>query len=121
MEISIEEFESEILGVLEDLPQKFKDKFDNISFLIEEDSISPFLHDKSGGPRYTLGLYHGVPLTSVGSRSRHLPDKIIIYKKSIEAVSRNRASLNENIKRVVLHEVGHYFGLSEDRLRELGY
>ena len=121
MEISIEEFESEILGVLEDLPQKFKDKFDNISFLIEEENISPFLQNKSGGPRYTLGLYHGVPVTSKGSGRRLLPDKIIIYKKSIEAVSRDRANLDKNIKRVVLHEIGHYFGLSEDRLKELGY
>ena len=121
MEMNIEEFESEILDVLEDLPKKFKDKFDNISFLIEEENISPFINDKSGGPRFTLGLYHGVPMTSKGSRPRSLPDKIIIYKKSIEAVSRDMASLKKNIKRVVLHEVGHYFGLSEDRLKELGY
>jgi len=121
MKISIEEFESEILGVLDDLPQKFKDKFDNISFLIEEDNISPFIKNKSGGPRFTLGLYHGVPLTSWGSRYRSLPDKIIIYKKSIEAVSRDTVSLKKNIRRVVLHEIGHYFGLSEDKLKELGY
>ena len=121
MEMSIEEFESEILDVLENLPQKFKDKFDNISFLIEEENISPFIQNKSGGPRFTLGLYHGVPMTVKGSRSRSLPDKIIIYKKSIEAVSRDTVSLKKNIKRVVLHEIGHYFGLSEDRLKELGY
>ena len=121
MEISIEEFEAEILSILEDLPQKFKDKFDNISFLIEEENISPFIKDKSGGPRFTLGLYHGVPMTSKGSRNRSFPDKIVIYKKSIEAVSRDMVSLKKNIKRVVLHEIGHYFGLSEDRLKELGY
>ena len=121
MEISIEEFESEILKTLENLPQRLKDKFDNISFLIEEDNISPYIKNKGGGPRYTLGLYHGVPVTSLGSSSRSLPDKIIIYKKSIEAVSRDMASLKKNIKRVVLHEIGHYFGLSEDRLNELGY
>ncbi|MCJ7665570.1 MAG: metallopeptidase family protein [Actinobacteria bacterium] len=121
MEISIEEFEAEILDILEDLPQRFKDKFENIGFLIEEESISPFLQNKSGGPRYTLGLYHGVPFTSKRSGGQLLPDKIIIYKKSIEAVSRDTASLKKNIKRVVLHEVGHYFGLSEDKLKELGY
>ncbi len=121
MEISIEEFESEILDILETLPQKFKDKFDNISFLIEEENISPFINDKSGGPRFTLGLYHGVPMTSRGNRNMPCPDRIIIYKKSIEAVSRDTVSLKRNIKRVVLHEIGHYFGLSEDRLKELGY
>jgi predicted Zn-dependent protease with MMP-like domain len=121
MEISIEEFESEILDVLEGLPQKFKNKFDNVSFLIEEKNISPFINKKSSEPRFTLGLYHGVPMTSRGSRNRSLPDKIIIYKKSIEAVSRDIVSLKKNIKRVVLHEIGHYFGLSEKRLGELGY
>ncbi len=99
MEMSIEEFEAEILGVLEDLPQKFKDKFVNISFLIEEENISPFIKDKSGGPRFTLGLYHGVPMTLKGSRNRSFPDKIIIYKKSIEAVSRDMVSLKKKYKK----------------------
>ena len=53
-------------------------------------------------------------------RRPEFPDRIIIYKKSIEAVSRDRKSLDRTIKRVVLHEIGHYFGLDEKRLRELG-
>lgn len=121
MEISIEEFEAEILEVLKDLPQKFKDKFENIGFLIEEEEVSPDLQKKVGTGRYTLGLYHGLPMTSKTGRGQRFPDKIIIYKKSIEAVSRDLASLKKNINRVVLHEIGHYFGLSERRLRELGY
>ena len=121
MEISIEEFEKEILEVLEDLPQKFKDKFKNIDFLIEEDSVSPLIKGKSGGSRYTLGLYHGLPMPAKTHRGQSSPDRIIIYKSSIEAVSRDRKSLKRNIKRVVLHEIGHYFGISEERLRELGY
>jgi predicted Zn-dependent protease with MMP-like domain len=121
MEISIEEFEKEILEVLENLPQKFKDKFENIDFLIEEEGISPLIKGKSGGSRYTLGLYHGFPMPSKTHRGQPFPDRIIIYKRSIEAVSRNSKSLKRNIKRVVLHEIGHYFGISEERLRELGY
>ncbi len=121
MEISIEEFEKEILEVLENLPQKFKDKFENIDFLIEEESISPLIKGKSGSSRYTLGLNHGFPMPSKTHRGQPFPDRIIIYKRSIEAVSRNSKSLKRNIKRVVLHEIGHYFGISEERLRELGY
>jgi predicted Zn-dependent protease with MMP-like domain len=121
MEISIEEFEKEIMDILEGLPQKFKDKFENIEFLIDEERTSPLLTKHSDRPHYTLGLYHGVPMTSKTSRGQQLPDRIIVYKKSIEAVSRNRKSLKKNIKRVVLHEIGHYFGISEKRLRELGY
>ncbi len=121
MKISIGEFEGKIIKVLESLPQKFKDKFENIEFLIDEENTSPLLAKSTDRPHYTLGLYHGVPMTSKTHRGQHFPDSIIIYKKSIEAVSRSKKSLDKTIKRVVLHEIGHYFGISEKRLRELGY
>jgi predicted Zn-dependent protease with MMP-like domain len=50
-----------------------------------------------------------------------MPDKITIYKKSLESISSSREELEKNTRRVVLHELGHYFGLGEDRLHELGY
>ena len=121
MEIDIEEFEKLVMEVLEGLPQKFKDKFENIEFLIDEDSAGPLLSRQPERPHYTLGLYHGVPMTHKTHRGQQLPDSIIIYKKSIEAVCRDRKSMENTIKRVVLHEIGHYFGISEKRLRELGY
>ena len=121
MEISIEEFEKLVMVVLDGLPQKFKDKFENIEFIIDEESASPILSKHSGNPHYTLGLYHGVPMTSKTHWGQQLPDSIVIYKKSIEAVSRDRKTLDRTIKKVVLHEVGHYFGIGEKRLRELGY
>ena len=61
MEISIEEFEKIVMEVLEGVPQKFKDRFDNIEFIIDEESASPMLSKHSSYPHYTLGLYHGVP------------------------------------------------------------
>jgi predicted Zn-dependent protease with MMP-like domain len=121
MEISIEEFEKEILEVLDNLPSKFRKEFKNISFIIEDEETGPFFEEKTGVSHYRLGLYHGVPMTSKTSRGQLFPDRIIIYKKPIEAVSKDRQTLRRNIKRVVLHEVGHYFGINESRLRELGY
>lgn len=121
MEISIEEFEDKIIEVLDSLPQKFKDKFENVEIMIDEENTSPLLSKGPDRPHYTLGLYQGVPMTSKTHRGQHFPDRIIIYKRSIEAVSRDRKSLDRTIKRVVLHEIGHYFGISEKRLRELGY
>lgn len=121
MEMDIEQFEEKVTEVLESLPRKFRDKFENIDFIIDEESTSPLLARRTGRPHYTLGLYHGVPMTSKTHRGQRFPDRIIIYKKSIEAVSRDRKNLEKNIRRVVLHEIGHYFGISEDRLRELGY
>jgi predicted Zn-dependent protease with MMP-like domain len=69
-----------------------------------------------------LGLYTGVPL---GRRGRHrysnvAPDRVVIYQRNVEAAHRP-GEMVQAIRRVVLHEVGHHFGLSDDRLRELGY
>lgn len=121
MEINIDEFEEMVESVLDSLPQRFKDKFENIEFLVDEESTSPLLSSHTSRPHYTLGLYHGVPLTRKTHRGQQFPDRIIIYKKSVEAVSRNQKSLEKTIKRVVLHEIGHYFGIGEKKLRELGY
>jgi predicted Zn-dependent protease with MMP-like domain len=50
-----------------------------------------------------------------------LPDRIYLYKKNLEAICHNREELKDQIRRTVLHEIGHYFGIDDKRLRELGY
>jgi len=69
-----------------------------------------------------LGLYQGRPLTerSVEDSGR-MPDVIYIFQESIEAVSRSEQELIEQVRKTVLHEIGHHFGLSEEDLEELGY
>jgi predicted Zn-dependent protease with MMP-like domain len=118
--MDIDSFEKVILNALEEIPDKFKERMKNISIIVDEGSLSPVLK-KQGNPRYTLGLYQGLPLTLRAGRRNNLPDKITIYKKSIEAVSNNEKELIRNIRRVVFHEVGHYFGLDEKKLRKLGF
>lgn len=118
--MDIDYFEKIVLDALEEIPDKFKGKMKNISIIIDEGAISPVLK-KQGGRRYTLGLYQGLPLTSRAGSRNDLPDKITIYKKSIEAVSSNENDLIKNIRRVVFHEIGHYFGLNEKKLRKLGF
>ncbi|MBN2073849.1 MAG: metallopeptidase family protein [Actinobacteria bacterium] len=120
--MNIEDFENEIIEVLKNLPEKFRSKFENITFIIEENLTK---HDRkdleNSGPVYTLGLYQGLPMTMRFSKHPIFPDRITIFKKPLESISRDEEDLKKNIKRVVLHEVGHYFGLGEKRLRELGY
>ncbi len=118
--MDIDYFEKIILDALEEIPDKFKEKMRNISIVIDEDQISPVLK-KKGERRYTLGLYQGLPFTLRAGSRNDLPDKITIYKKSIEAVSKNEKELIKNIRRVVFHEIGHYFGLDENKLQKLGY
>ena len=73
-------------------------------------------------PRELLGLYRGTPLTERSvEHARHLPDHVTIYQRNIERCCRNKREAVEQIRRTVLHEVGHHFGLDEDDLAKMGY
>ncbi len=117
-----DKFEEIITNTLQSIPDKFKDKIENLSIVIEDGDMDPALKNKiDTRNRCTLGLYQGVPATLKTGRSNILPDKITIYKKTLEDVSRNDEELEKNIRRVLLHELGHYFGLDENKLKKLGY
>ena len=68
-----------------------------------------------------FGLYEGVPLPERGDMAGSLPDRIAIYRLPLQEEFPDPAELEEEIRITVLHELGHYFGLDEDRLAELGY
>lgn len=114
------EFEEIVVEALENLPQKFKSKLKNISIVIEEND-SHHTAENNYSQRLRLGLYQGVPLTKRFGRSSKMPDKITLYKEAIEKISRDEKELKKNIRRVILHELGHYFGLDDKKLKELGY
>jgi predicted Zn-dependent protease with MMP-like domain len=69
-----------------------------------------------------LGLYQGVPLTS---RTSHyagvLPDRITIYRQAICSLCHSEAEVADQVRRTVIHEIGHHFGISDERLDELGW
>ena len=68
-----------------------------------------------------LGLYHGIPITQRGEYYNLVaPDKISIYQESIEATCSSYDAVREEVRRTVLHELGHYFGIDDERLHELG-
>ena len=69
-----------------------------------------------------LGLYHGHPLTRRNIEAPpQLPDVIYIFQESLEQISDSEAELIEQVRKTVLHEIGHHFGMSEEDLEELGY
>ena len=71
-------------------------------------------------PNQLLGLYQGVPLSRRGFYYGNvLPDKITLFQFPIQAICNTRAEVESKVREVVIHEVGHYFGLDDDRLREL--
>ena len=115
-----EDFEQLIIKILDSVPENFKQRLENIDIVIDEESIKPSAREKSQKSRITLALYHGVPLTERRGKS-HFPDKITVFKKAVESISKNPIDIEKNLRRVILHELGHYFGLDEGRLKELGY
>lgn len=110
MEITKKEFEEIVAEKIECLPDIIKKRLENVEFFVEE-----------GISRNLLGLYHGIPFPKRKNPGYTLvvPDKIILFKSSIERGCRTREELEERIERVLLHEIGHYLGLDERQLRKL--
>ena len=109
-----EQFEALVHEALQDLPQNFKDLMENISIMVEDypsNETKASLGRKGG---LLLGIYHGVPYKHRGPHYGNLPpDIIVIYQKSIEMICRSEDEIREKVREVVIHEVGHYFGLSD--------
>ncbi|MBM3705423.1 MAG: metallopeptidase family protein [Actinobacteria bacterium] len=120
--MNLDEFEETVEKVLESVPEEFRQKVENLSIVIDESNIpSAARGGRDSEDKITLALYHGVPITKRAGAKPVFPDKITIYKRAIESVSKTPQEIKKNIRRVVLHELGHYFGLSEKKLRELEY
>jgi predicted Zn-dependent protease with MMP-like domain len=107
-----EAFEQAVQDALDLLPDDLRGQMSNVELVVEEEP-------PPGQP--LLGLYQGVPLTRRGSGySGALPDKITIYRGPLERLyGRDPELLLTQIRRVVLHEVAHHFGISDERLIEL--
>ncbi len=114
-------FEELIEQYLSELPKKFKDRLRNIGVVVDYDNYSHKELENTRHNELTLGLYQGLPNTEKPGHYRNLPDKITIFKKSLESISADDEELAGNLKKVLLHEIGHYFGIDEKKLKELGY
>jgi predicted Zn-dependent protease with MMP-like domain len=119
--VNREAFEELVDQAVASLPAEFAERLDNVAITIED---YPSRRQRSGsrlGPRSTLlGLYEGVPLTARGTDyGMVLPDRITIFQKPIESICRNDAEVVEEVRKVVLHEIAHHFGIGDARLDEL--
>ncbi len=119
MNMEMREFEELVADALDGLPEEFLQKLDNIDIVVEDEPSEDELRRLGIKPPNTLlGLYHGVPRNKRGrGYANVLPDKITIYMKPIESLCRNEEELKEKVREVVMHEIGHYFGLSEREIR----
>jgi predicted Zn-dependent protease with MMP-like domain len=78
--------------------------------------------EHGAGPPGLLGLYEGIPLTSRTSQyAGVMPDRITIYRQAICAICGTEQEVAGQVRRTVIHEIGHHFGIDDNRLRELGW
>lgn len=121
MKLTQKEFEETVIRALEGLPKFFKNRMENVDVVVE-DRVSPDLLSEMGlkSPFDLLGLYQGIPIDQRGFYYGNvLPDKITLFQLPIESICHTKKEIEEKVREVVIHEVGHYFGLDEDRLEEL--
>lgn len=107
---------------LDELPETFAAALENVEVVIRDRPAEEDLGPLKVRPHCTLlGRYRGVPLSRRG-RGYHLvtPDVIVIFREPIERLARDEADLEARVRRVVRHEIAHYFGISDERLREIG-
>jgi len=121
MKLTHREFEEVVVLALKRLPKFFKTKMENVDVVVEDQASQDLLSEMElRSPYNLLGLYQGVPLDRRGFYYGNvLPDKITLFQIPIEAICRTKEEIEERVRGVVIHEVGHYFGLNDERLREL--
>lgn len=114
-------FELTVVEALNELPPEFARYLDNVEVLIEAQPSASHRHAVSIKPWQTLyGLYQGVPLPRRSSGAVILPDTITIFREPLTRDFPERNELQAQIRRTVLHEIAHVFGISDARLKELG-
>ena len=111
-EVEPERFEEMVAAALDELPEELGRLISNVAVIVEH----------RPGPPGLLGLYQGIPLTSrTTGYAGVLPDRITIYRQAICAVCRSEQEVADQVRRTVIHEVAHHFGIDDERLRELGW
>ncbi len=113
-------FAKVVQEVLDSLPLEFRKCIRNVAVLIEDVPPTPPTARPRKPTPLLLGIFHGIPRTekSVFNLSTG-PDHIVLYQKNIEAVCSSENELREQIRRTVIHELGHYFGMTEEQLRDV--
>ncbi|MEE8716394.1 MAG: metallopeptidase family protein [Coriobacteriales bacterium] len=124
-----DEFEQAVQEALDSIPQRFIDSLDNVGIALQDEPDVEQLGDADLGTQdrdsgELLGLYEGIALTERGQDYGELgdmPDIITIFKGPHERCFDTREEVVEEIRKTVVHEIGHYYGLDEDQLAGMGY
>jgi predicted Zn-dependent protease with MMP-like domain len=109
----------------EELPQEFKSRIENVHVVVEDlPDERDLINTKVRNKYALLGLYSGVPLSRRGADYGVypvIPDRITLFKENIESICRNDDETEAKIREVLIHEVAHYFGMTDQEIRKAGY
>jgi predicted Zn-dependent protease with MMP-like domain len=114
-------FEQLVEEALRDIPRSFRDEMKNVAVIVEDEPPGHVLEEMEIDPADSLfGLYQGTPLPERGwAYGNALPDRISIYQRPIEEACDDDEEIRECVAETVIHEFGHYFGLSEEEIEEI--
>ena len=119
-----EEFEALVAEALDEMPAQFRPYLENVQVVVEDEPSEDLLRSMGLSPRRdTLyGLYQGVPVENRSYNfGNHLPDMITIYFRPLVRACRTPDRIRREVRRTVIHEVGHHFGFDDKHLRREGY
>jgi predicted Zn-dependent protease with MMP-like domain len=116
------QFEQMVADALDEIPPELGREMENVAVVVEDWPTARQLASVAAGGML-LGLYEGIPITRRGplSYAGVAPDRITIFRGPLSRLASDDADLARRVRVTVLHEVGHYFGMSDDRLRDLGW
>ena len=111
--VSNERFDEFVADAIRTLPPDLAKEIDNVAIIVEDEAKG----------RNLFGLFEGVPLTKRGpmSYSGALPDRITLYQGAICRYCNNDLEVRQQVRKTVIHELAHHFGISDERLTELGW
>jgi predicted Zn-dependent protease with MMP-like domain len=107
-------FETLVEQALERLPGAFRQRLTNVAIIVED--LPP---EEPEPGSLLLGLFHGVPRTEKSTFFSSPPDRIYLYQKNIEAICTTDEQIRRQVRNTLFHELGHYFGMTEQELRDI--
>jgi predicted Zn-dependent protease with MMP-like domain len=116
-----ERFENLVADALASIPRQFREAMHNIAIVVEDEPSRELLREMGIRPPGTLlGLYSGTPLTQRRwDYGNTLPDRILLFQRPLEHTSTGEDDLVVAIGETLIHEIGHYFGMSEEQIEEI--
>ena len=114
-------FEGLVAEALDGIPDEIGSQLDNVDVVVDDwPSQGQLIGSGINEGEYLLGLYEGLPLTERDDYNMVLPDKITLFQGPIEAICSNDEEIVQEVRDTLIHEVGHHFGIDDDRLYEMG-